>query len=134
MRTVEVFQNERWAWPSSSATSAAHGDALLAGWKNGATNLKPTERLPWTRRKDGSEGVGSARHVIHCVCCIDFSRSQYLNLKWCAQLPVRTKLGLCRFRRLGARLLRLVDSEKWCFADRFRYGISNKKFSKLNIY
>ena len=69
LRTVEVFQNERWTWPSSSAVSAVHGDTLLAGWKNGAANLKPTERLPWTRRKDGSGGIGSARHVIHPTCC-----------------------------------------------------------------
>jgi len=65
LRTVEVFQNERWAWPSSSMISAAHGDTKLAGWRNGATNLKPTERSPWTRRKDGSGGVGSASGVLN---------------------------------------------------------------------
>ncbi|KAF8340631.1 Peroxin/Dysferlin domain-containing protein, partial [Cantharellus anzutake] len=65
LRSVEVFQNERWAWPSSSAVSAAHGETLPAGWKNGAANLKPTERLPWTRGKDGSGGVGSASGVLN---------------------------------------------------------------------
>jgi len=130
LRTVEVFQNERWAWPSSSATSAAHGDALLAGWKNGATNLKPTERLPWTRKKDGSGGVGSARQVVHRVCCIDFCWWPSWIFKWCTQLRARTILDLCGFRRLGAWFLRLVDSEGWYFADRPRFGISSKNFFK----
>jgi len=55
---IEVFQNERWAWPSSSATNAANGSVIVAGWKNGDSNLRSTERRAWTRERDGSQAVG----------------------------------------------------------------------------
>ncbi|KAF9502745.1 hypothetical protein BS47DRAFT_1356814 [Hydnum rufescens UP504] len=58
LREIEVFQNERWARPSSSATSAANGNVIVAGWKYGDSNLKPIERRAWTREPDGSQAVG----------------------------------------------------------------------------
>jgi hypothetical protein len=77
MREVELWENERWAPnPSSSSSFVAQddhdivgsgfdvgdgsGSALLGAgagtWSK--TNLKPADRAPWTRARDGWSGVG----------------------------------------------------------------------------
>lgn len=70
LREVELFENERWA-PGSTApvgigatavgedgtiTSFAEPTVALGGtWAKG--NLRPGERLAWTRGRDGWSGV-----------------------------------------------------------------------------
>lgn len=77
MREVELWENERWTpGPSSSSSFATQddldavgsgfdvgdgsGSALLGAgagtWSK--TNLRPADRAPWTRARDGWSGVG----------------------------------------------------------------------------
>jgi hypothetical protein len=85
LREIEVFQNERWARPSSSATSAANGNVIMAGWKHGDSNLKPMERRAWTREPDGSQAVGDDRFVFFFFLFTMFSRAHLHISSVCIQ-------------------------------------------------
>lgn len=50
LRAVELWENERW-----SNLGADDGTAVDAGWNK--SNLRPGERKPWTRGRDGWSGV-----------------------------------------------------------------------------
>ncbi|RPD62672.1 hypothetical protein L226DRAFT_458932 [Lentinus tigrinus ALCF2SS1-7] len=53
LREVELYENERWA----PAPSGASDEAAKAEGTWSKTNLKPGERKPWTRGRDGWSGV-----------------------------------------------------------------------------
>jgi hypothetical protein len=60
MRTVEIWENERFSSPSSVGADAG-------GWGKG--NFRPGERVAWTRGRDGWSGVlpdgsGQVRSVV----------------------------------------------------------------------
>lgn len=63
LKDVEIYQNERWAWPTSDQKSASGGNVMHAGWRGGVANLKPSDRGGWTRGSDGSVTVGEDRCV-----------------------------------------------------------------------
>lgn len=51
LREVELWENERW----TGTPGTDDGSAGNAGW--GKANLRPGERKPWTRGRDGWSGV-----------------------------------------------------------------------------
>lgn len=51
LREVELYENERWA-PGAAGSTA---DEAEGTWSK--ANLKPGERKPWTRGRDGWSGV-----------------------------------------------------------------------------
>ena len=55
MREVELWENERWAGAGSSSSIDTDSAPTNSGW--GKANLKPIERKPWTRGRDGWSGV-----------------------------------------------------------------------------
>lgn len=55
---MSIYQNERWAYPTSSQISSCGGNVTTAGWKGGPANLKPSDRGAWTKGGDGSITVG----------------------------------------------------------------------------
>jgi len=60
LKEISIYQNERWVWPTSSQVSACNGNVSQAGWKNGVSNLKPSDRGAWTKESDGSITVGES--------------------------------------------------------------------------
>ena len=53
LREVELYENERWApGPSNASDEATKTEGT---WSK--SNLKPGERKPWTRGRDGWSGV-----------------------------------------------------------------------------
>ncbi|KAF9506873.1 hypothetical protein BS47DRAFT_1352351 [Hydnum rufescens UP504] len=55
---IEVFQNERWARPSSSATSAANGNVIRGRVEIRGLEPETDRTHAWTREPDGSQAVG----------------------------------------------------------------------------
>ena len=55
MREVELWENERWTGGSSSSSIDSDSAQTGLGWSK--VNLKPIERKPWTRGRDGWSGV-----------------------------------------------------------------------------
>ena len=55
LRTVELWENERWTGGSSSSSIDSDNAQTGLGWSK--VNLKPIERKPWTRGRDGWSGV-----------------------------------------------------------------------------
>ncbi|KAL4251207.1 Peroxisomal Membrane Protein PEX28-32 [Abortiporus biennis] len=51
MREVELWENERWALKDSTLNADEANKQFNAGWNK--LNLKPGERRPWTRGRDG---------------------------------------------------------------------------------
>ena len=67
LKVVELWENERWVTPSGSEDN----NSIHAGWSK--SNLRPGERKPWTRGRDGWSGVsddgsGDVRSVRFRVC------------------------------------------------------------------
>jgi hypothetical protein len=66
LKTVELWENERWA----ALAGIDDTTSLHTGWSK--TNLRPGERKPWTRGRDGWSGVsddgsGDVRSVLFRV-------------------------------------------------------------------
>lgn len=55
LRSVELWENERWSDGTASSTETAAGE-VKEGWSK--VNLKTSERVAWTRGRDGWSGVG----------------------------------------------------------------------------
>jgi hypothetical protein len=63
LKEISIYQNERWASPTSSQISLCNGNVIQAGWKNGVSGLKPRDRGAWTMGSDGSITAGESKYV-----------------------------------------------------------------------
>lgn len=113
LREVELWENERWAGAN------AGDDQADAGWSK--THLRPVERKPWTRGRDGwsgvtEDGTGEVRSVLCSGSCSPGLREFWL-MEMAVWVGTRTHLISFCFPFVCSSNLTFSLSPGWLFVE-----------------